>query len=62
MKFAKIQFADESSAARALVGLAQRYRVIGLRDRTFIVPEPALGWLSENSLPCTVLTWLNEVP
>src|ERR1041385_4142333 len=51
MKFAKIHFADEKLAARALLGLAQRGRVVGLRDHTFIVPAPALEWLTESSLP-----------
>ena len=51
MKYAKIQFEDDQVAAKALVGMAQRGRVVGLRDHLFIVPEPALNWLTENSLP-----------
>src|ERR1044071_2293861 len=57
MKFAKIHFADEKLAARALVGLAQRGRVVGLRDHTFIVPAPALEWLTENLLPYALIEW-----
>ena len=60
MKFAKIHFADDQSAAKALVGMAQRGRVIGLREHVFIVPEPALAWLNENSLPYKLLAWLNQ--
>ena len=60
MKFAKIQFADRSVAATALVGMAQRGRVVGLRDHVFIVPEPALGWLAENALPYKLVEWLNQ--
>ena len=60
MKFAKIQFEDRLSAAKALVGMAQRGRVVGLRDHVFIVPEPALGWLAENSLPYKFIESLNQ--
>ena len=60
MKFAKIQFADRRVAATALVGMAQRGRVVGLRDHVFIVPEPALGWLAENPLPYKLVEWLNQ--
>jgi hypothetical protein len=60
MKFAKIQFEDRSVAAKALVGMAQRGRVVGLRDQMFIVPEPALGWLTENSLPYKLVEYLNQ--
>ncbi len=60
VKFAKIHFADERLAAQALVGLAQRGRVVGLRDHTFIVPAPALEWLTENALPYQLIEWLNQ--
>ncbi len=60
MKFAKIQFEDRSVAAKALVGMALRGRVVGLRDDVFIVPEPALGWLAENSLPYKLVEFLNQ--
>ncbi len=60
MKFAKIQFDDRSVAAKALVGMAQRGRVVGLRDQMFIVPEPALEWLTENSLPYKLIEYLNQ--
>lgn len=60
MKFAKIHFADEQAAAKALAGMAQRGRVVGLRDHVFIVPEPALDWLKENSLSYELITWLNQ--
>ncbi len=60
MKFAKIQFEDRGVAAKALVGMAQRGRVIGLREHAFIVPEPALGWLGENSLPYKLIEWVNQ--
>ena len=60
MKFAKIEFEDREDAARALVGMAQRGRVIGLRDHAFVVPEPALDWLAEHSLPYKFVEWLNQ--
>ena len=60
VKFAKIQFEDREIAAKALVGMAQRGRVIGLREHAFIVPELALGWLAENSLPYKLVEWLNQ--
>lgn len=60
VKFAKIYFEDDQVAAKALVGMALRGRVIGLRDHVFIVPEPALGWLAENALPYQLITWMNE--
>ena len=60
MKFAKIQFEDRDAAAKALVGMAQQGRVIGLREQTFIVPEPALGWLAEKSLPYKLVEWMNQ--
>jgi hypothetical protein len=60
VKFAKIHFEDDRIAAKALVGMGQRGRVIGLRDHVFIVPEPALGWLAENSLPYRLIAWLNQ--
>ncbi len=60
VKFAKIQFEDRGVAAKVLVGMAQPVRVIGLREHAFIVPEPALGWLVENSLPYKLVEWLNQ--
>ena len=60
VKFAKIQFEDRNNAAKALVGLAQRCRVVGLRDHVFIVPEPALGWLAENALAYHLIELLNQ--
>jgi hypothetical protein len=60
MRFAKIQFEDRKVAAKALVGMARQGRVIGLRELAFIVPEPALGWLAENSLPYKLVEWLNQ--
>jgi hypothetical protein len=46
MKFAKIQFESRDVCAKALHGMMQRGRVVGLRDQVFIVPEPALEWLA----------------
>jgi hypothetical protein len=60
VKFAKIHIEDGEIAAKALVGMAQRGRVIGLRDHVFIVPEPALDWLKENSLSYRLVAWLNQ--
>ena len=60
VKFAKIQFEDREAAAKALVGMAQQGRVIGLREQTFIVPEVALGWLAEKSLPYKLVESMNQ--
>lgn len=60
MKFVKIQFEDREAAAKALVGMARRGRVIGLREYAFIVPESALDWLAENALPYKLVEWLNQ--
>jgi hypothetical protein len=46
VKFAKFNLGPGGCCQR-LVGIAQQGRVIGLRAQTFIVPEPALGWLAE---------------
>jgi hypothetical protein len=60
MKFARIQFEDRQACARALYGLMQRGRVIGLRDHVFIVPAPALDWLAEEHLPYSLIEMLNH--
>jgi hypothetical protein len=60
VKFAKIQFEDREAAGKALVGMAHQGRVIGLLEQTFIVPEPALGWLAEKSLAYKFVEWMNQ--
>jgi len=60
MKFSKVQFTSEQDAARALHGLMQRGRVTGLRDGTFLIPAPALEWLTEHGIPHRVLQTLNQ--
>lgn len=60
MKFAKVEFASDDDAARALHGIMQRGRITGLRDGTFIVPAPALDWLNENRIPYKVVQMLNQ--
>ena len=60
VKFAKIQFEDREAAAKALVGMAHQGRVIGLREQTFIVPEPALGGPAEKSLAYKFIEWMNQ--
>jgi hypothetical protein len=47
MKFAKVEFPSDDAAAKALHGIMQRGKITGLRDGTFLVPEPALEWLKE---------------
>jgi hypothetical protein len=60
MKFAKIQFENRATAAKALVGIGKQSRIVGLRGGAYIVPEPALGWLRENSYNYELLDWLNQ--
>jgi hypothetical protein len=43
MKFAKVHFPAREVSVKALHGLMRRGKIIGLRNRTFIVPEPALA-------------------
>ena len=59
MKFAKIEFADDDDAARALHGIMQRGQLTGLRDGSFIVPAPALDWLKEQRIPHKLVQMLN---
>ena len=60
MKFAKVEFASDEDAAKALHGIMQRGRITGLSDGSFIVPVPALEWLKEHNIPCKVVQRLNQ--
>jgi len=60
MKFAKVEFAADEDAAKALHGMMQRGRITGLRDGSFIVPAPALDWLNEERIAYKVLQMLNQ--
>ncbi len=60
MKFAKIQFESRDVCARALHGMMQRGKVVGLRDQVFIVPEPALEWLAAEGLPYKLIEMVNQ--
>ena len=60
MRFAKIGFDREADSARALHGLMQRGKVIALRDQLYIVPEPALAWLTSQQIAHHVVEWLNQ--
>jgi len=60
MKFAKVEFGSDADAAKALHGIMQRGRITGLRDGTFIVPEPALAWLDSQQIPYKVVQHLNQ--
>jgi hypothetical protein len=60
MKFAKVEFESEADAAKALYGIMQRGRITGLRDGTFIVPEPALEWLGSQKIAYKVVQHLNQ--
>jgi hypothetical protein len=60
MKFVKVEFPSEKDAGAALVGLMRRGRVTCLRDGTYILPLPALGWLEEKRIPHTVIQRLNQ--
>ncbi len=60
MKFAKIEFASETDAAKALHGLMQRGKITVLRDHSFIVPAPALDWLNAEGISFKLLENLNQ--
>lgn len=60
MKFAKVEFASDEDAAKALHGIMQRGQITGLRDGSFIVPAPALDWLKEQQIPYQLLQMLNQ--
>ena len=60
MKYAKVHFTTREVSAKALYGLMQRGRIVGLRNNTFIVPEPALAWLDEQGLPYELLNYMNQ--
>jgi hypothetical protein len=60
MKFAKVEFASDSDAARALHGIMQRGKITGLRDGSFIVSSPALDWLNEPGIPFKLVQMLNQ--
>jgi hypothetical protein len=60
MKFAKIRFASDDAAARALVGLATRMRITVLADESFVVPEAGLEWLKSEDLRFEILDWMNQ--
>ncbi len=60
MRFAKIEFASDADAAKALHGIMQRGRITGLRDGTFIVPDLALAWLDSQHIPYKVVQHLNQ--
>jgi hypothetical protein len=60
MKFAKVEFESESDAAKALYGLMQLGKVTVLRDHSFIVPLPALDWLTEQKVHFKLLEQLNQ--
>ena len=60
MKFAKIQFESRADRVRAVEGLMHRAKVVALRGGLFIVPEPALEWLTLQNIPYTLLESLNQ--
>ena len=60
MKFAKIQFETREARVQAVHGLMKRAKVVALRDGVFIVPEPALDWLTSQQIPYTLLQPLDQ--
>jgi hypothetical protein len=60
MRFAKVQFDSRADCSKALYGLMQRGRVVALRDYVFIVPEPALEWLTSENVSYQHLQWLTQ--
>lgn len=60
MRFSKIEFKTESDAAKGLYGIMQRGRITGLRDGSFIVPNPALTWLDSQGIQYSIVQQLNQ--
>ncbi len=60
MKFAKIHFESRDVCAKALYGMMQRGRIVGLRDQVFIVPAQALDWLASEQLPYRLVEMMNQ--
>ncbi len=60
MKFAKIQFESRDVCAKALHGMMQRGKIVGLRDQVFIVPVQALDWLVSEQLPYKLIEMMNQ--
>jgi len=60
MKYAKVHFPSREVSAKALHGLMLRGKIVGLRNRTFIVPDPALAWLDSEKLPCELVAHMNQ--
>jgi hypothetical protein len=60
MRFAKIQLESRDVCAKALHGMMQRGKIVGLRDRVFIVPFQALEWLASENLPYKLVEMMNQ--
>ena len=60
MRLAKIEFASDADAAKALHGIMRRGGITGLRDGTFIMPGPALAWLDSQHIHYTIVQRLNQ--
>ncbi|PWU20768.1 MAG: hypothetical protein C5B50_03180 [Verrucomicrobia bacterium] len=60
VKFVKVEFPSDEEAGKALVGLMRRARVTCLRDGTFILPLPAVGWLKEQKVAHKIVQELNQ--
>ena len=60
MSYAKIEFASDGDAAKALHGVMQRGRITGLRDGSFLVPSAALSWLASEKIHFKLLQSLNQ--
>lgn len=60
MKFAKIRFESREARARAVGGLSKRAKVVALRGGIFIVPDPALDWLTAQNIPYILIEALNQ--
>ena len=60
MKFAKIRFQSQDVCAKALQGMMQIAKVVGLRDQVFIVPERVLEWLAAEKLPYKLVQRMSQ--
>jgi hypothetical protein len=60
MKFAKIRFESRDARLQAVEGLMKRAKVVALKGGIFIVPNPALEWLTAQNIAYTLLETLNQ--
>ena len=60
MRYARISFPSREVAVRAYYELARRGRIISLPEGQFIVPEPAIEFLTAQGIAHQAHEWMHE--